>query len=243
MPPSSECAFRDLLFRASTKYANWDPEIQMKVGDWGRITRGKRRLPFGRKHGVFVKQGNIYVDGKAEKYGIPSPIEYGDNSGDGGTWIVSQNAVQIDSAAAAGIDPAIAQCRLSGAFQFSAGRGAILVMDNDATTVIDFAGALRPLLEDPKMRGAVVVSEVHSCSSYARVLTDNTGSTIALGLRVDPPVPGVASIAVDARWVTSRTLGNFKSGVSKNGDRKFCPLFRLVSLEETDVAMGLPPMN
>ncbi|KAJ6544670.1 hypothetical protein DFH09DRAFT_885524, partial [Mycena vulgaris] len=234
-----ERAFRDLLFRASTKYANWDPEIQVKVGDWGRITRGKRRLPFGRKHGVFVKQGNIYVDGKAEKYGIPTPIEYGDNSGDGGTWIVSQNAVQVDSAAAAGIDPAIAQCRLSGAFQFSTGHGAILVMDNDATTVIDFAGALRPLLEDPKMRGAVVVSEVHSCSSYARVLTAKTGSTIALGLRVDPPVPGVASIAATARWVTSRTLGNFKSGVSKNGDRKFCPLFRLVSLEETDVAMGL----
>ncbi|KAJ6530915.1 hypothetical protein DFH09DRAFT_882100, partial [Mycena vulgaris] len=236
-----ERVFLDLVFGASTKYASWDPEIPVKVGDWGRITRGKRRLlPFGRKHGgVFVKQGNIYVDGKAKKHGIKDPVEYGGDSGDSGTWIVSQNAVQVDSAAAAGVDPAIVQCKISGAFQFSAGRGAILVMDNDATTVIDPAGALRPLLEDPGMRGAVVVSEVHSCSSYARVLTANTGSTIALGLRVDPPVPGVASIAVDARWVTSRTLGNFKSGVSRNGDRKFCPLYRLVSLEETDLAMGL----
>ncbi|KAJ7481034.1 hypothetical protein B0H11DRAFT_1724570 [Mycena galericulata] len=238
---NSERAYVDLLFRASKKYASWDPEILVKVGDWGRITEGRRGLAFWRKNGTFLKEGNIFLDGKAEKYGIPEPIEYGgDSDSEGETWVVSQNAEQVDvSAVAGGINPAITQCKIKAAFKFSSGRGAILAMHNDRMSIIDPPGALRKLLEDISLRGFVVVSEVHCCSSYARLLTAEANSAVALGLSIEPPVSGVASASVNATWVRNASSGNFKSQVDKKGTRKFYPLFRLVSLTEKAISTGL----
>ncbi|KAJ7193789.1 hypothetical protein GGX14DRAFT_405164 [Mycena pura] len=253
----SERTYVDLLFRASKKYASWDPEvvsppvakkfladtnfeIPVNVGDWGRISRGRRGLAFWRKNGVFVKEGNIFQDGKATKYNIPESVEYGHEASEGETWVVSQNAEQVDvSASVGGITPAIAQCKVKGAFKFSSGRGAILVMDNDTISSIDPPGSLRRLLEDPSMRDLVVVSEVHSCSSYARLLTAQGGSTVALGLSVEPPVGGVAAATANANWVRSVSSGNFKAQVNKNGHRKYYPLFRLVSLTEKATSTGM----
>jgi hypothetical protein len=76
--------------------------VAVKVGDWGRITRGRRGLAFWRKNGTFLKEGNIYLDGKAKKYQIPDPAEYGGNATEGETWIISQNAEQVDASAAVG---------------------------------------------------------------------------------------------------------------------------------------------
>ncbi|KAJ7907296.1 hypothetical protein B0H13DRAFT_1618590 [Mycena leptocephala] len=236
---NSERAYVDLLFRASRKYASWDPEVLVKVGDWGRITQGKRGLIFWRKKGTFLKEGNIFLDGKAEKYKIPEPTEYGGDSSEGETWVVSKNAKQVDVSSSVGVSPAIAQCKVKGAFEFSSGHGAILVMEDDMISLIEPQGALRRLLEDPTMRGLVIVSEVHSCSSYARLLTAQSGSTIALGLSIEPPISGAASATANATWVRSVASGNFKSRVNKDGDRKFYPLFRLVSLTEKATSTGL----
>ncbi|KAJ7143197.1 hypothetical protein C8R43DRAFT_1015999 [Mycena crocata] len=237
---NSERTYVDLLFRASKKYASWDPELVVKVGDWGRITRGKRGLAFWRKNGTFLKEGNIFLDGKAKKYEIPDPVESGGDFSEGETWVVSQNAKQVDvSAAVGGINPAIAQCQVKGAFKFSSGRGAVLVMANDTITAIDPPAALRRLLADTRMRGFVVVSEVHCCSSYARLLTAEGDTTVALGLSVEPPVSGVASASVNATWVRNIASGNFKSRVNKHGDRHYFPLFRLVSLTEKATSTGL----
>lgn len=134
--------------------------------------------------------------------------------------------------------PAVVQCKVKGAFKFSSGRGAILVMENNMMSSIDPPGSLRRLLEDPSMRDIVVVSEVHSCSSYARVLTAQEGSTVALGLSVEPPVASMSATA-NAAWVRSGASGNFKSQVNNKGDRKFYPLFRLVSLTEKAKSTGL----
>jgi hypothetical protein len=128
---------------------------------------------------------------------------------------------------------------MKGAFKFSSGRGAILAMENTMITIIDPPGALKRLLDDPSMRGVVVVSEVHSCSSYARLITANVGSTVALGLRVEPPISGVASAGATATWVRNVNSGNFKSQVSKTGERSFYPLFRLVSLSEEETSTGI----
>jgi hypothetical protein len=89
------------------------------------------------------------------------------------------------------------------------------------------------------MRGLVIVSEVHACSSYAGLLTAQTGSTVALGLSVEPPVSGAASATANATWVRSVASGNFKARVNKEGHRKFYPLFRLVSLKEEAISAGL----
>jgi hypothetical protein len=74
------------------------PQIFIRVGDWGRITKGPRGLIFWRNNGTFVREGNIYSDGLAEEYGIPTPVEF---SG-GSEWVTSQNAKQVDVSASAG---------------------------------------------------------------------------------------------------------------------------------------------
>ncbi|KAJ7685761.1 hypothetical protein DFH06DRAFT_1264831 [Mycena polygramma] len=236
---NSERAYVDLLFRASRKYASWDPEIPVKVGDWGKITQGKRGLAFWRKNGTFLKEGNIFLDGKAKEHNIPEPVEHGGGETEGESWVVSKNAEQVDVSSSIGVSPAIAQCKVKGAFKFSSGRGAILVMQNDLISAIDPPAALRRLLQNPSMCGFVIVSEVHSCSSYARLLTAEAGSTIALGLKVEPPVSGAASASANATWVRSVASGNFKSQVNRKGERKFYPLFRLVSLTEKAVSTGM----
>ncbi|KAJ6449432.1 hypothetical protein C8R47DRAFT_999218 [Mycena vitilis] len=151
-------------------------KIVVNVGDWGRMTRGPRGFAFWRRTvtGVFVREGDIYSDGKAVRYGIPEPVER--RSADGAHW-------QVDaSVSVSGSHPAIAHCEIKGAFKFSSGRGAILAMENAMLTTVDPPGALKLLLEDPRMRGAFVVSGIHSCSSYVRLLTAEEGSTVAVGL-------------------------------------------------------------
>jgi hypothetical protein len=98
--PDAERQFVDLIYHASKKYASWDPEVTVAVGDYGRVTRGKTGLAFWRKkQGIFLKDGNIYEDGLAEKYDIPTPEEHGVDSTEGISWITSKNAKEVDIAA------------------------------------------------------------------------------------------------------------------------------------------------
>jgi len=98
--PDAERQFIDLIFRVSKKYASWDPEVIVEVGDYGRITRGKIGLAFWKKRqGIFLKEGNIYKDGLAKKYDIPPPEEHGVDSTEGIFWITSKNAKEVDLAA------------------------------------------------------------------------------------------------------------------------------------------------
>jgi hypothetical protein len=135
--------------------------------------------------------------------------------------------------------PVFAQCKIKAGFEFSSGAGAVLVMDNDTITTIDPPGILRRLLLDKDMRECVIISEVHSCSSYARLICTKNGGRVAIGLSIEPPISEVASATVDATWVRSSSTGNFKQKVYKNGSRTLYPLFRLVSLKEKAPSTGV----
>ncbi|KAF8130407.1 hypothetical protein K438DRAFT_1643937 [Mycena galopus ATCC 62051] len=235
---NAERAYLKLIFGTTGKYATWDPESEVKAGDYGKFTRGPRGFVFWRKNGTFVREGNIYADGKAEKFGVPAAVDYGRDS-EGETWVTSSNATQIDASLSAG---GLAQCKVKAAFKFSSGRGAVLAMESPMITTIDPPGALKPLLEDPSMRGMVVVSEVHSCSSYAHLLSANKSGALTLGLQVEPPVPGTASARITKTWVRQGSSGNFKSQVNTKGERTFYPLFRLVSLSEEEMSTGIGPV-
>ena len=96
-PRDPERTFIELLFASSRKYAAWDPEVEVRVGDYGIITRGERPsfLKFwarNRRQGIFLKQGNIYDNGKAKKFEVPPPKTYEHEGSSGVSWIVSQNA-------------------------------------------------------------------------------------------------------------------------------------------------------
>ena len=133
--------------------------------------------------------------------------------------------------------PALVSCRAKAAFKFVSGRGAIIAMNNDTIYTIDSPGKLRRLLDEEKVKGLVIVSEVHRCSSYARFLATEDGATVALGLSVEDPIGN--SAAVDAKWVRNSSAGNFKARVNATGKRDFYPLFRLVSLTEGNISTGL----
>lgn len=101
----AEHEYIDLIFRSSQKYASWDPEIPVEVGDWGRITGGSTSLAFWRHGGgTFLKEGNIYTDedGKADEFAIPCPKEHGTDSTQRMTWVASNNAVECDLGAPIG---------------------------------------------------------------------------------------------------------------------------------------------
>ncbi|KAI0318755.1 hypothetical protein OF83DRAFT_1042936, partial [Amylostereum chailletii] len=247
----SERIYVDLIFRSSQKYASWDPEIEVKVGDWGHIMEGRRSkngLMFWRRkrrRGIFMKEGNIYddPDDKAKEYEIPQPRIHGGEASlesTGVTWCTSQNAREIEASADVSAQtPAFAECGVKASFKFASGRGALLAMVNDVITTIDPPGRLRRLLDVPTMKDAVIVSEVHSCASYARYLGPSAVKNISVGLSANPPIDGVGSANVSASWLRSTTAGNFKSKVNTKGERVYYPLFRLVSLKEKDVSTGM----
>jgi len=112
-------------------------------------------------------------------------------------------------------------------------------MDNDTVSTIDPPGVLRRLLDDESMKGLVIVSEAHKSSSFARLLTAEGTSNIAIGLSVEPPVSGAVSGTANAKWVRSSSAGNFKTKINKDGKRVFTPLFRLVSLVDKQVSSGM----
>jgi hypothetical protein len=71
-------------------------KIAVKAGNYGRITRGRCGLAFWRENGTFIREGNIYLDGKAGKYGTAAPVEFGRDS-EGQAWMTSLNATQVDA--------------------------------------------------------------------------------------------------------------------------------------------------
>ena len=112
-------------------------------------------------------------------------------------------------------------------------------MENDTVTTIDPPGVIRRLLDDPSMKGLVIVSEAHKSSSFARLLTAQGTSNIAIGLSIEPlSVSEAVSATADAKWVRSSSAGNFKSKINKDGKRVFTPLFKLVSLDDREVSTG-----
>ena len=130
-------------------------------------------------------------------------------------------------------------CKTKAAFKFISGQGAIITMYNDTIYTIDSPGKLCRLLEEERIKGLMIVSEVHHCSSYAWFLATECGTTVALGLNVEDAVGKMASGNLDSKWVWSLYAGNFKSRVNTTSKRDFYPLFRLVSLTDSDISTGL----
>lgn len=112
------------------------------------------------------------------------------------------------------------------------------MMMNDTIATVDPPGSLRRLLKDKAMRNKVIVSEVHRCSSYARLLTSKEAGTVALGLSFHSTGnPSPVSGDVRASWVRNSHSGNFKYKVNADGARVFYPLCRLVALR-TDLPVS-----
>ncbi|KAI6104451.1 hypothetical protein EDD16DRAFT_1638409 [Pisolithus croceorrhizus] len=113
-----------------------------------------------------------------------------------------------------GKTPGLAECSVKVGFQFVSGGGtAVLLMVNDSATTIDPATALSRLLGEEALRDCVVVSETHRCASYACYLTSSRTKDIAY-----------------RKWVRTNRTGYFKGKAHNSGERKYYPLYKLVSV-------------
>jgi hypothetical protein len=100
---NGERKFIELLYPITKKYASWDPEVLVQVGDYGRITTGPSQIwPWSKKSGTYIKEGNIYEDGRAEKYGILPPTEQMSGGAEGRTCIASTGTKSVDAQAVVG---------------------------------------------------------------------------------------------------------------------------------------------
>ncbi|KAF9525427.1 hypothetical protein CPB83DRAFT_796373 [Crepidotus variabilis] len=268
MHTDSERLYVDLIFRATRKYPSWDPEIQIKVGDYGRITKGEASwrdwltvLGLNAKQkGIFVKEGNIYEDGIAQAFDIPAAVHQGggrdedvtqrrlqaaaSDDHDGVMWVTSKNVrtMSKDLKLGGGLQ-GLANLRLHAGFKLTSGRGAILAMEHETVTYLDRPGSLLKLLMSERLHGRVIVSEVHQCSSYARYLVSEGGKTVSIGLGAEVPCPGAPGVSalgeVAGSWYCDAAVGNFKAKINQVGEKVFCPLYRLVAVEERRPCVGL----
>ena len=123
---------------------------------------------------------------------------------------------------------------------------------------IAYPGRLSRLLADQRdWSGMVIVSEVYTCRSYARLLTRSSSKEITVGLGATVPIAAAAGLPVsvggdvDVQWKTDAKSGDWKAahferlksrgkqessdntelGNEDNEDGPLCyPLFKLVAL-------------
>ncbi|KIJ53277.1 hypothetical protein M422DRAFT_242414 [Sphaerobolus stellatus SS14] len=254
--PKAERDYVTLLYEVCSKYANWDPDKNYDCGDYGRITRGRPAWQFWRgQEGVFVPEGNIYTEGLAQKYGIPMWKETSDREDlglvdgareqtAGGYWLRSHNMSIVELSVEGGIGSQIlgdlAGCEGKAAYRVSRGDGAFLAMQDHTLFHIPVEGLLLDLLKEKKMKGKVIVTEVIRTSAYARNLMHKSDRTFAVGWKVSAGVPPHSTrIGGDGKWVSDSNSNNFKNKVHPKKIQSYCPLFKLVSLYETEITQGL----
>lgn len=102
---------------------------------------------------------------------------------------------------------------------FSKGRGTVLAMLEPRLTVITYPGRLARLLKDRHdWVDVVIVSEVYTCRSYARLLTSSASREVTVSLRADAPIslaaPGLAGTlgaGAHVHWETDCRDGDWKT--------------------------------
>ena len=111
--------------------------------------------------------------------------------------------------------------------------GAILVMTNVRYATIEPAGVLKDLIYSTAFnKHQLLVSELYTCSSYARLLAPKQTHAVQLALEASAH-HGLLHGTDDFKWTHTADGGDFMSGTSKDGTSAFAPLFRLVGREKT----------
>jgi len=204
--------YSDLIFTGSRlQWGFWDPSTQIACGDYGEMNE---------ETGVFERQGNIYDEGYAGKYGIPQPVMEEEKTKE--QWTVSKNARILSYGKEARIPHAdIKKLDVRGHIQFVNDRGAILVTLDSITTHIPQKKLLKQLIDEPGLHGKHLVCEVEHSTKYARYFSGPAGGDICIGYD-------------GTEWIQhgiDETKGDFWQ--TGNADApSFFPLFRLLVVRD-----------
>ncbi|KZT09983.1 uncharacterized protein LAESUDRAFT_722126 [Laetiporus sulphureus 93-53] len=210
MYPNAEQTYVALMYRASSYYATWDPIRPITLGDYGYI----------RNNYSFEKEGNIFNDRLAEEFDI-SIVDGGEDSE---RWIVSVATKEQTLSVNIGVPKAT----IKKSFSITRSCGAILAMLRPRHQSL--TGPLRDLIYSTAFTDErVLVSEVYSCSSYARLLVPRQKGSVEISLDITESQAHILHGTVEGKWRTSAESGDFKFlHEREQADYKARPLVRLL---------------
>jgi len=213
--------FVELIHATSSKWANWDPPHQIKVGDYGKL---------GRETGMFEKEGNIYEDLDptiANLAVLHKPLTGAPDD----RVIISSAGVthhELNVAAEYGI-VGLANASIRGQWRFGTRRGALLIMDRPLSSYLPPQKLLKHLVGIPIFKHKVLVTEVISCPAYTLYLSTANSEAIELALiGTTPTPPGITVGAnVGTSWWSRNMSGMFRQASDPNGSYNYTPLYIL----------------
>ncbi|KAF9812625.1 hypothetical protein IEO21_06096 [Rhodonia placenta] len=216
-PVNPEREYVSLMFRASNCYASWDPQRPVRLGDYGHL----------QKDHSFVVEGNIFDEGYDQEFGIT----VASNDVSENRCIASLRTTEVKASVSERVGhPVIATAGLKKTFTISSGWGAILIMLNARHQCLYKGGHVEDLIYSTAFSDKnVLVSELYTCQSYARLLVPQQKHAVEVGLDVATH-GGLARGNVDLEWKTSAEGGDFKYAYHAEREDGACiqPLFRLV---------------
>ncbi|KZP14090.1 hypothetical protein FIBSPDRAFT_1048977 [Athelia psychrophila] len=232
--------FIDLMFNETGKYANWELAKRIQVGDYGEVDR---------ETGTFVKYGNIYDDGLIlNKTDKDDPMQGNSLI----NWNISTEAArqhhfsgtpECNAAGMVGV-------ALTGTWEFSGQRGAVLLMHSPQLWTIPNNKLLNRLVDGNELEGKYIVSEVYACPAVSLYLShkDDKQVTFKLHADVDPSIVALAAGApiglggtVKGGWSAHNAGGNHQcAGSEKDLTGKYTPLFILKKRKWGGSYRGVP---
>ncbi|KAH8099815.1 hypothetical protein BXZ70DRAFT_1008795 [Cristinia sonorae] len=207
--------FIDLIWRTTTRWANWDPSEKFQPGDFGYTDH---------ETGRFHRTGNIYLDPHIG----PIAQRYKPQKGEVVEKYIANtgNAVAISISAGGHVDAlSAAEVLLQGCWKFNRARGALLAMYKYSLVTVPDEFFNEDLSSFECLKGKQIVTQVYVCPAYALYLSNKNNETFSLALRATSPtgVPGIsAGSHLSMNWVSHDVSGLFHHG--SNANSSFYPL-------------------
>ncbi|KAH9035741.1 hypothetical protein EDB85DRAFT_840328 [Lactarius pseudohatsudake] len=215
--------FIDLINQATFKWANWDPQRVIQIGDFGTVDK---------KTGEFKVEGNIFTHPEIEHiaqsyppFEAPETDLYQIHSGQ-----VRRLDIQADPGTSGGATEDQGLVHKS-RWQFNAKRGAILLMHRPRLTCVP-DGFLVEGLDLPILKRKVVAEQVYNCPGFYMYLSNKASEQVTVSLHTKtstPPVIGASSNqALTVGWSADGATGVCLQAY--RADATYTPLFRFKSL-------------
>jgi hypothetical protein len=218
--------FSELIHAASSKWANWDPPHQIKVGDYGTVER---------ETGNLQKEGNIYEDKDAIIANLAVQHLPLTGAPDDQLIISSAGVVhhELNVAAEGGV-VGLANASIKGQWKFGNRRGALLVMSQPLSSYLPPQVLLKHLVDIPIFKDKVLVTEVISCPAYSLYLSTASNEAVELALIGTTPIPPGLTVGggVGASWWSRNYSGMFRQACDRDGLYRYTPLYTLKKIRQ-----------
>ncbi|KAI0727960.1 hypothetical protein C8Q72DRAFT_974770 [Fomitopsis betulina] len=211
-----EHTYVSLIYVNSNFYASWNPSKPVRIGDYGQL----------QSDNSFAADGNIF---DTELPGTFNIANYERSSTKESKCIVSRDVDEVKHKGTGEMGASLLhKAKVEQTFAITRSYGAILVMNNVRYATLEPAGALIDLIySNAFKKNQVLVTELYTCSSYARLLAPKQTRVVQVTLEASAH-QRVLCGQEEAKWTHTADGGDFMSGTAKDGEHAFAPLFRLV---------------